>query len=158
MSPSRARRAVAAFLFVAVLAACHGSSAKSGAPGSTATGGVDVKTACAALGDLERSVQALNGVDVANPGASLTALSRAVRAYSAALRTFEQVGPTDLRPGAEAVRTAVVARHFAEATADRAAIDAWATTHCSSSTRPGRGALRPRRRPRAGTRLASAPS
>jgi hypothetical protein len=115
-------------LMVLALAACHGSGAK---PSFSPDGTVDAKTACAALAGLNRSSDALDGINVSDPEASETALTKAIAAYSTALVTFEQVGPADLRARAEAVRAAVIAHHFRDAIAARAALDAWAVQHCS---------------------------
>jgi hypothetical protein len=118
---------VGSFVAMLTLAACHGG----GSTGASATGDpVDVKSACAALVSLRHSSDVLDGIDVADPAASLAALARAVAAYSASLAAFERVAPLSLRARAEAVRTAVIAHHFADAAAKRAAIDAWATRHC----------------------------
>ena len=112
------------------LTACHGGGGKT----ATSADGVkvDTKQACAALAGLRSSGDALKRVDIADPDASLTALDAAVGAYAAALSTFAQVGPAELRARADAVRVAVIAHHFGAAAADRAAIDTWATSHCSS--------------------------
>jgi hypothetical protein len=114
-------------LAVSGLAACHGAG---GRGATTAPGPLDVKAACGAFADLGHSVDALNGVDVSDPVASVAALTRAVNAYSAALLTFERVGPTTLRAQAGAVRAAVLAHHFGQAAAARVAIDTWAAGHC----------------------------
>ncbi|HEY5012411.1 MAG TPA: hypothetical protein VIK61_06855 [Acidimicrobiia bacterium] len=114
-------------LAVPGLAACHSGG---GTSGGTAPGPPDVKAACGAFADLGRSVEALNGVDVSDPAASVAALTRAVNAYSAALLTFERVGPTNLRVRAAEVRAAVLAHHFGQAAAARVAIDTWAAEHC----------------------------
>jgi len=116
------------------LAACHGS----GAPRSVSSGGgstssaLDVKSACAALVGLEHSSDALKGVDLADPDASSAALAKAVAAYSAALSTFEQVGPADLRATAAALRADVIAHQFGQAAAARTAISDWDESHCAS--------------------------
>jgi hypothetical protein len=126
---ARSRR-VAAGIVVLVLTACHGGDTKSFTASSAGSDGV--KAACTALGDLAHSVDALNGVDVSDPSASTAALAKAVDAYSAALATFERVGPANLRARAATVRAEVVAHHFVEAAAERAAIDAWADGHCKT--------------------------
>jgi hypothetical protein len=114
------------------LGACGGgSSGSSAAPLSSGRRVVDVKAACAALADLHRSGDGLNGVNVADPTASEAALVRATAAYRAALVRFERLGPASLRASADAVVAAVAAREFARAAAARAAIDAWASAHCS---------------------------
>jgi hypothetical protein len=126
----RSRRVAGCVVLVGLLSACHGGGATS--VDSSGQGRVDVKAACAALADLQRAGAVLNGVDVGDPAASLAALGKAVDAYSTALATFERVGPGELRPRAAAVRSAVLTRHFAQATVARAQIDAWAAQHCSS--------------------------
>ena len=117
----------AALVLAVLLAGCHGGDAKPSGPSAS----VDKKTACAALASLKQSGVALAGVDISDPTASTTALAKAIRDYGAALVLFERVGPPDLRPHAQAVRAAVVARHFGQAAVARAAIDAWAVEHCS---------------------------
>jgi hypothetical protein len=111
------------------LAACGGGGGSSGQSASTGPV-VDVKTACAALGDLQRAADELRGVDVSDPDASEAALARAIAAYRGALARFEQAGPESLRVTAETVRAAVAARQFARAATARAAIDAWSASHC----------------------------
>jgi hypothetical protein len=138
MHGSRSRR-VGAFVisstftivvFVSVLAACDdgGGASRFGAAGTE----LDEKAACAALDGLSRAGDALNGVDVGDPEPALAALDQAVGAYSTALTTFERIGPAGLRDAAAKVRAAVVARHFTEAAAARAPIDAWAKRNCDS--------------------------
>ena len=118
-------------LVVVALGACHGGSTpRAGTVGGTPK--VDVKAACAALTGLQRSSAALQGVDIGDPAPALAAISKAVDAYNRALSSFEAVAPLSLRPRAELVRAAVVARHFSEAEAARKPIDAWASRHCSS--------------------------
>jgi hypothetical protein len=112
-----------------LLASCQGGDKP---PFGAAGAKFDEKAACATLGDLRRSSDALNGVDVGDPVPALAALDKAVDAYSTALSTFERVGPPSLRASARKVRAAVVARHFTEAAAARAPIDAWAARHCTS--------------------------
>jgi hypothetical protein len=112
------------------LAACHGGAAKSSAS-SGGTNSVDVKSACSALRTLEHSGDALNGINVADPDTSTAALTKAVANYSAALLAFEQVGPLELRATTAAMRADVIAHHFGNASAARAAISAWNQTHCS---------------------------
>ncbi len=116
------------------LAACHGGgAATSGSSGNgSGSSAVDVKSACAALTGLARSDDALKGVNLADPDASSAALAGAVAAYSAALTTFEQVGPADLRATAASMRADVVAHHFGQAAAQRTAISAWAESNCGS--------------------------
>ena len=137
MHGSRSRR-VGAFvitstvlLFGPVIAACDGGGSDASRFGAAGTE-LDEKAACAALGGLARSRAALDGVDVGDPEPALAALDKAVGAYSTALTTFERVGPASLRAAAEKVRAAVLARHFTEAAAARAPIDAWAAKHCTS--------------------------
>jgi hypothetical protein len=127
--PARSRR-VAAGIVVLVLTSCHSGDARSFT--SSSDGSVGVKAACSALAGLAQSVDALNGVDVSDPIASTAALAKAVDAYSAALATFERVGPANLRARAATVRAEVVAHHFNRAAAERAAIDAWAAGHCKT--------------------------
>jgi hypothetical protein len=130
MQGTRAFRAVLTTLIAVGLGACHGGgSARGGAAG---TPRVDAKAACAALTDLQRSRAALDGVDISDPAGSLDALTKAIDAYNAALSNFEDVAPVSLRPHAELVRTAVVARHFSEAEVARKPIDAWARRNCST--------------------------
>jgi hypothetical protein len=112
-----------------LVGACQGGDEP---PFGAAGAKFDQKAACATLEDLRRSTDALNGVDVGDPEPALAALDKAVSAYSAALSTFERVGPPSLRVSAQRVRAAVVARHFTEAAAARKPIDAWAARHCSS--------------------------
>jgi hypothetical protein len=112
------------------LAACGGGKSPSGE--ATSTGRVvDVKAACATLDGLHRAADALRGVDVSDPDASEAALARAIGVYRASLLRFEQAGPASLRAPAEVVRADVAARQFARATTARAAIDAWAASHCN---------------------------
>jgi len=125
--PCARTRLLGACVALLALSACHGSSAKA-SPSSGPV--VDVKAACGALSELPRTGDLLNGVDVSDPAASQAALARAVAAYRAALFSFERVGPASLRTRAEAVRTAVAAHDFARAATERAAIDAWARSHC----------------------------
>jgi hypothetical protein len=138
MQRARSRRVGARVILVVLttslstallLAACQsGDKPPFGAAGAK----FDEKAACATLDDLRRSSDALNGVDVGDPEPALAALDKAVSAYSAALSTFERIGPSSLRASARKVRAAVVARHFTEAVAARAPIDAWAARHCTS--------------------------
>jgi hypothetical protein len=123
----------AACVAALALGACSGGGGGGSSGNATASSGrvVDVKAACAALHDLQRSADELNGVNVADPTASEAALGRAVIAYRAALVRFERIGPSSLRQSVDAVNAAVVARDFARAAAERAAIDAWASSHCS---------------------------
>ena len=93
---------------------------------------LDVKAACEALDSLQHSTDALDGVDVADPAASSTALDRAVDAYAGALVRFALAGPASLRATVARVRAHVIARHFTQADAARAPIDAWAAGNCSS--------------------------
>jgi hypothetical protein len=123
-------RRIGACAIVLILTACHGGSASRF--GLAGPGRVDVKAACGALDGLRRSSDALNGVDIADPDAALAAMAKAVDAYSAALVNFEGFAPANLRAPAEAVRAAVIARHFTQAEAARAPIDAWARHHCVS--------------------------
>jgi hypothetical protein len=111
-----------------LLAACTGGGVSHS--GSGGTGAVDVKAACAALAELKQSAKALNGVDVADPERSQEALAKAVDAYDTALVSFERVAPQRLRAPAGVVRDAVAARHFSDAVAARAPIDAWAAKNC----------------------------
>jgi hypothetical protein len=112
------------------LAACGGGGKSSGDASSTGRV-VDVKAACAALGDLRRAADQLSGVDLSDPDASEAALVRGIAAYRASLLRFEQAGPLSLHAPAEVVRADVAARRFARATTARASIDAWATSHCN---------------------------
>ena len=122
-------RIVGACVVVVVLAGCRGG-------GTTRLGArpakLDVKAACAALEGLRRSSDALNGVDVADPQASSTALQKAIDAYVVELARFALSGPANLRASAETVRAEVAARHFTQAAAARAPIDAWAAGNCRS--------------------------
>jgi hypothetical protein len=74
----------------------------------------------------------LKAVNLADPDASSSALAGAVAAYSAALATFEQVGPVDLRAAAASMRADVIAHHFGQAASQRAAISTWAGKNCGS--------------------------
>jgi hypothetical protein len=136
MHGARSRRVaglVVGCIITMSLTACHGGGGTgSGAIHGSDTTAVDVKTACAALAGLEHSSDALKGVNLADPDASSAALASAVAAYSAALTTFERVGPADLRDDAAALRADVVAHHFGQATASRTPISAWAQSHCTS--------------------------
>jgi hypothetical protein len=121
-------RIVGACVVAAVLTGCRGGAPRlGGAPAK-----LDVKAACAALDGLRRSSDALNGVDVADPQASTTALQKAIDAYGVELERFALSGPASLRASAETVRAEVAARHFTQAAAARAPIDAWAAQHCGS--------------------------
>jgi hypothetical protein len=134
MQGSRSRRigayALSLSLAVLILTACRGGGGSRF--GLADPGRVDVKAACAELDSLRSSSDALNGVDVADPDAALAAVTKAVGAYSAALVRFQRVAPANLRAPAEAARSAVIARHFTQAEAARAPIDAWAERHCVS--------------------------
>ena len=135
MHAARSRRVagrVVACVIVLMVTACHGGGASSSSSPGASSAAVDVKRACTALADLERSSDALNGVDVADPDTSVAALTKAVDAYSAALLTFERVGPAELQATAATVRAEVIAHHFGQAIAARTAIDAWESSHCSS--------------------------
>jgi hypothetical protein len=123
------RAAAVVVVLSLALAACSGGGS-SGASSSTGTR-VDVKAACATLGDLRAAADSLRGVNVGDPDASEAALAHAIAAYRAALVRFERSGPATLRASAASVSAAVAARQFARATAERAAIDAWAASHCS---------------------------
>jgi hypothetical protein len=122
------RAAACVVVLSLTLAACGGGSSSGSGPTAVV---VDVKAACAALGDLHRAAGALNGVDVGDPDVAEAALVRAVAAYRGALARFEHAGPPSLRASAETVRAAVEARQFARAAAARAAIDTWAASHCN---------------------------
>jgi hypothetical protein len=130
----RVARLVAGCIVTMTLTACHGGgSTASGSSGDgSGTRAVDVKSACAALEGLERSSDALKGVNLADPDASSAALAHAVAAFTAALATFEQVGPTDLRATAATMRAEVVAHHFGQAAVARTALTGWAEAHCAS--------------------------
>jgi len=137
MHGARSRRVigfVAGCVGVMSIAACHGGgAATSGSSGNgSGSSAVDVKSACAALAGLSRSDDALKAVNLADPDASSAALDRAVAAYSAALSTFERVGPLDLRAAAASMRADVIAHHFGRATVQRAAISVWAGKNCAS--------------------------
>jgi hypothetical protein len=137
MHGARSRRVaglVVGCIVTVTLTACHGGgTATSGSSGDgTGSRTVDVKSACAALKGLERSGDELKGVNLADPDASSAALAHAIAAYSAALATFAQVGPADLRATAVAMRAEVVAHHFAQAAAARTALSQWDETHCAS--------------------------
>jgi hypothetical protein len=137
MHGARSRRVaglVAGCIVMLSLTACHGGgSASAGSSGGgSGSSALDVKSACAALAGLEHSSDALKGVNIADPDASSAALASAIAAYSAALATFERVGPADLRASAATLRADVVAHHFGQATAARTPISAWAESHCSS--------------------------
>ena len=124
------RAAACVVVLSLALAACGGGKSSPGGSGSTGPV-VDTKAACSALSDLHDAADALSGVDLADPDASEAALVRAIAAYRAALVRFERAGPTSLRAAANAVAATVAARQFARATATRAAIDAWAASHCN---------------------------
>jgi hypothetical protein len=137
MHGARSRRVVgfvAGCVGVMSVAACHvGGAATSGSSGNgSGTRAVDMKSACAALAGLSRPDAALKAVNLADPDSSSAALDGAVAAYSAALSTFEQVGPTDLRAAAASMRADVIAHHFGQAAAQRAAISVWAEKNCGS--------------------------
>jgi hypothetical protein len=136
MHDARSRRVagvVVGCIVTLTLTACHGGGATTSSSGDgSGTVVVDVKRACGALDGLARSSDALKGVNLADPDASSAALARAVAAYTAALATFEQVGPVDLRATAATMRADVVAHHFGKAAAARTALSAWDETHCAS--------------------------
>jgi hypothetical protein len=136
MHGARSRRVVGLVVGCIItmsLTACHGGGGTgSGAIDGSGTTAVDVKSACAALAGLEHTSDALKGMNLADPDASSAALASAIAAYSAALSTFERVGPADLRATAATLRAEVAAHRFGQATTARTPINAWAQSHCSS--------------------------
>jgi hypothetical protein len=120
-------------IVIVSLTACHGGGAPSSiSSAGNGNGAVDVKSACAALEGLGRASDALKGVNIADPDESTAALNHAIAAYSAALATFAQVGPVNLRATAATVRADVIAPHFGQAAAARTALSDWDDTHCAS--------------------------
>jgi hypothetical protein len=114
-------RIAAAGVAVAVLAACSSGSGTHAASHSRA---------CVVIAHLDQTAVTAARADVSDPVAFKKALDTGVAQYVFDLQALKPFVPANVQTSLERVASDVQQRRFQDAAHDRAALDAYAASHC----------------------------
>jgi uncharacterized protein YbjT (DUF2867 family) len=119
------RAVVAGILLVAfALAGCGGKGNPYGAA-----------PACPLLADLARTGQTVAQADVSDPDAFDATMRDATKAYLSTAKKLRDAVPANLEGDVDRMITAAEQQRFADATAARARVDAYARANCNAQAR-----------------------